>query len=171
MGSASSFRSVSECYARAIAMETEAVRRLREFAELASDHGDEAGERLLRELAGGAERHVAALERHAAQLAMPQLESWRYSWIDDAPPEKVAHELVHHLLTVRDALGIALGACRRALAFFREVEAKVPDDGLRRLAGEIALEQAQHIARIEDAIPHVPRPFRYGEDYEAFAMR
>lgn len=171
MGSATAFRSVSECYARATAMETEAVRRCREFAELAADHGDEASAGLFRDLARCGEQRVAALERHTAQLEMPQIESWRYSWIDDAPPEKVAHEMVYHLMTAHDALGIALGACRRALAFFREVEANTPDDRLRRLAREIALEHAQHITRIEEALPRVPRPFRYGEDYEAFAMR
>jgi len=171
MGSAKRFRSAPECYASALAIEHEAARRYREFAELLEDHGDRRTAALLRELAHFQEERVAALLTRSKGLALPQLEAWRYSWIDDAPPDKVAHEVVYHLMTPHDALAIALGAERRAAAFFRQVGADAEDAGLARLAAEIVEEDEHQIARIEEAIARVPRPFRYGEDYEAFVMR
>ncbi|GAB4171899.1 MAG: hypothetical protein OHK0026_07940 [Rhodocyclaceae bacterium] len=171
MASARPFGSAPESCASALAIKREAARRYLEFAELVDEHGDWETAALFREMARFEEERAAALAAHAARLAIPEAEAWRYSWIDDAPSEKVSRELVYHLMTPHDALAIALGAEKRALAFFEALRAKAQDAGLRRLAGDIAEEEGRRIARLEEAMRCVPRPFHYGEDYEAFVMR
>lgn len=166
MASALPPASLAECYASALAIEREAAARCEQFAELLHDRGETATAALFRRLAEYERRHLAELERQAAGLPLPALPAWKFSWLDDAPAERVDHRLVFHLMTPHDALQIALGAERRAQALFEQTAATSAEAEVRRLARELAGEEREHIAWLEEGLQRVPRPLVSEADYE-----
>ena len=149
-------RSAAELYAHAIAVEREAAERYAEFAQRMNDLGDEAVAGVFGRLARLEEEHLGALERRTAGLALPRLETHEYRWLDAGAPETVARELVYRLMTPHAALAIALGAERRAQAFFEHVLAEAQDPALRALAREMAADEREHVAMIEQLLERTP---------------
>lgn len=158
MGQSGRITSVAQCYAHALTIEHEAVARYREFADYLEERGNEATARLFRELAKFEAEHESVLEQRAKDMALPRLKAWQYSWLDDAPPESVDHNLVFHLMTPFDALKIAEGAERRAQTFFEQIAASAEDSEVRALARDMAREEAEHVKWISKQISRTPRP-------------
>jgi len=166
MASASPIGTLAECYANALAIEREAADRSAQFADYLEDHGEQATAELFRKLARFERQHVEELERRTAGMPLPALRSWEFSWLDDAPAERVDHEFVFHLMTPHDALKIALGAEQRAQALYEQAIAASDDPEVKRLARELAGEELEHIAWLEDGLRKVPRPLVSEADFE-----
>ncbi|MBM3391278.1 MAG: rubrerythrin [Betaproteobacteria bacterium] len=167
MASAKPIGTLAECYANALAIEREAAARSVQFADFLEDHGAQATADLFRRLARFEQQHVEELERRTAGMPLPALRSWEFSWLDDAPSEQVDHEFVFHLMTPHDALTIALGAEKRAQALYEQAIVVSDDPEVKRLARELAGEELEHIAWLEDGLKRVPRPITSEADYEA----
>jgi len=148
--------SPQELYAHALAIEREAAERYAELAQRMDDLGNEEVAELFRRLAVFEAEHLDTLERRTQGVDVPDIPPGKYAWLDAGAPENVARELVFRLLTPRHALGIALEAERRAEAFFREVKQTAADPALRALAQEMAMEEAGHIAMVEQALARTP---------------
>jgi rubrerythrin len=166
MASARPIGNIAECYASALAIEREAAARCAEFAEYLDDHGEQATAELFRKLARFERQHVEELERRTTGMPLPALRPWEFSWLDDAPSEQVDHEFIFHLMTPHDALTIALGAEKRAQALYEQAIETSDDPEVKRLARELAGEELEHIAWLEDGLKKVPRPLVSEEDYE-----
>jgi rubrerythrin len=149
-------RSAPELYAHAIAVEREAAERYGEFAERMSDMGAEAVASVFASLARMETEHLAALERRTDGLALPALDTAGYRWLEAGAPENAAHELVLQFMTPKSALTIALGAERRAQAFFEFVLMTADDPALRSLAREMAADETEHIVLIERLLARTP---------------
>jgi rubrerythrin len=167
MASAKPIGNLAECYANALAIEREAAARSAQFADYLEDHGEQATADLFRKLARFEQQHVAELERRTAGMPLPTLRAWEFSWLDNAPAEQVDHEFIFHLMTPHDALKIALGAEKRAQALYEQAIASSEDAEVKRLARELAGEELEHIAWLEDGLKKVPRPLTTEDDYEA----
>ena len=167
MASAKPIGNLAECYANALAIEREAAARSAQFAEYLEDHGEQATAELFRRLARFEHQHVAELEQRTAGMPLPSTQPWEFSWLDDAPAERVDHEFIFHLMTPHDALKIALGAERRAQALYEQAIAVSDDPEVKRLARELAGEELEHIAWLEDGLKKVPRPLTTEDDYAA----
>jgi rubrerythrin len=151
-------RSALELHAHAIAIEREAAARYTELAVRMHDEGREDLARvfdMLARLEGG---HRDALLARTAGVLLPAIPYGQYRWLGDFAPETAAHDLVMRLLTPRAALGIALQAEQRALAFFEGVFATCHDPALRALAREMAAEEQEHAALIELLLEGTPDP-------------
>ena len=151
-----SIRSAAELYTHAIAIEREAAERYAELAQRMNDLGDETVAAVFARLARLEEEHLGALERRTAGLALPRLETHEYRWLEAGAPETAARELVYRLMTSRGALAIALGAEKRAQAFFEHVLARAGDPALRALAREMAADEREHVAMIEELLARTP---------------
>lgn len=156
MTPAPAVRTPNELYAHALAIEREAAERYAELAQRMDDLGNDDVAQLFRRLAVFEAEHLDTLERRTNGVQVPQVAPGEYAWMDAGAPETVARELVFRLLTPRHALGIALEAERRAQQFFAEVKATATDPALRALAQEMALEEAGHIAMVEQALAKTP---------------
>lgn len=154
--SARGIRSPNELYAHAIAIEREAAERYAELAQHMEDLGNDEVGALFRRLAVYEAGHLQTLEARTAGIALPEIGAGEYAWLDAGAPETVAPELVFGLLTPHAALGLALDAERRAQQFFTAVRATAVDPALRALAQEMAAEELQHIALVEQAMARVP---------------
>lgn len=171
MASAAPIGNLAECYANALAIEREAAGRSAQFAEYLEDHGELATAELFRRLARFERQHVDELERRTAGMPLPALRPWEFSWLDNAPAEQVDHQFVFHLMTPHDALKIALGAERRAQMLYEQVIATSEDPEVKQLARELAGEELEHIAWLEDGLKQVPRPLVTEEDFEPLFSR
>jgi rubrerythrin len=148
--------SAPELYAHAIAIEREAAGRYSEFAERMADLGNEAVAELFDRLAGFEGEHLAELLHRTEGVALPELKTADYKWLDAGAPETAARELVFRLLTPRQALGIALAAEKRAQAFFEHVFMTADDPALRALAQEMAAEEQEHVGMVERVLESTP---------------
>lgn len=148
---------VAELYVHAIAIEREAAERYAELAERMADLGNEEVAALFGFLARAEARHLAELRRRTDGVALPALCA-DYSWLHDGAPETVARELVFRLMTQRDALQIALLAEKRARAFFEHAVRIADDPAVRALAREMAAEEAEHIALVQELLARTPAP-------------
>ncbi|MBI4755637.1 MAG: ferritin family protein [Betaproteobacteria bacterium] len=156
--------SVADCYACALMIERESVARYREFAAHLEDHGNRGEAELFRRLARTEAERAQALAQEVAAGELPRLRPETWSWLDDAPPEAVSHELIFHLMTPHDALKIAIGAQRRAREFFEIVARDTSDPRIRTLALDMSRDEDEQIRAMETALAHAPRPFRFVEE-------
>jgi rubrerythrin len=151
-------RSAQELYAHSIAIEREAAERYAEFAERMADLGNTAVAEVFVMLASVEAQHLRQLQRRTEGVALPRLDAHSYRWLDAGAPKAVARELVFRLMTPRNALVIALGAEKRAQAFFEHVLMTAADAALRELACEMAADEAEHVALIERLLARTPDP-------------
>lgn len=166
MGTAQPIGALAECYAKALMIEREAAARCREFAEFLEDHGELAIAAVFRKLARYEQQHANELARRTEGLPLPKLQPWEFSWLDDAPPEQVSHDMIFHLMTPYGAVKIALGAEERAKALFERVARTTDDPKVKSLAEELAAEEKEHVAWLADALAKVPRPPISEADFE-----
>jgi rubrerythrin len=148
--------SAPELYAHAIAIEREAAQRYSEFAGRMADLGNEAVAELLDRLAGFEAEHLETLLRRTQGVALPELATSEYKWLDATAPETPARELVFRLVNPRQALAIALAAEKRAQAFFERAFMMAEDPVLRGLAQEMAMEEQEHVAMVERVLERTP---------------
>jgi rubrerythrin len=126
----------AELYVHAIAIETEAARRYGELAQAMAARGNHAVAELFRRLGAFEERHLEELRRRTAGQPLPPLDA-DYTWPGEAPE------------TVTLALALALGAEKRARAFFEHAARMACDAETLALAREMAAEEAEHALAIE----------------------
>jgi rubrerythrin len=148
----------AELYAHAIAIEREAVERYSEFAERMEDLGNPAVAEVFARLAGFEAEHLEALLARTAGIALPALAAHEYRWLDAGAPETAARELVFRLMTPHHALRIALRAEQRAQAFFEQVLMTAADPALRSLAREMAADEGEHSAMLEQLLENTAQP-------------
>lgn len=151
-------RSAHELYAHAIAVEREAAERYAEFAERMDDLGNQAVAEVFDTLARFEAEHLDVLERRTEGVALPKLVTDEYRWLDAGVPDTAARELIFRLMSPRNALTIALGAEKRAQAFFEHVLMTAQDPALRGLAREMAMDETEHVALIERMLEQTPDP-------------
>lgn len=148
----------AELYAHAIAIEREAAERYTELAQRMDDLGNEAVAALFSTLARFETEHLRALLSRTEGVALPELKTHEYRWLDAGAPETAARELIFRLMTPRNALVIALGAEKRAAVFFEQILMTAEDPALRGLAREMAADEAEHVAIIEQLLERTPDP-------------
>ncbi len=163
MASMSPIGSIAECYAHAMAIERESAARYAEFAELMAERGEEATAALFERLARFDAQHADALAVRASGLALPRVSPVEHSWVDDAPPEAVSHELFQ-LLTPHYAIRIALTNEERTQALFEDVMASAGDPDAQCLAAEISAEGTDQIRDLREALARTPAPVLWNED-------
>jgi len=147
---------VEEFYAHALAIEREAAERYAEFEAYFTDHGSDVLAGLCRNLAALEGEHLAMLLQESSALRLPAIRAGDYRWLESGAPEAAARELFYRAANERQLMEIALQAERRAQRFFEWVAEYAPDDDVRRLAREMAAEEAEHVRWVSSAIEYVP---------------
>jgi rubrerythrin len=163
MASMNPIGTIAECYAHAMAIEREGAARYAEFAELMGERGEEATAALFERLAHFDARHAETLAARASGLTLPRVSAVEHSWVDDAPPESVSHELFQ-LLTPHHAISIALTNAQRTRALFEDVRASNSDPETQRLAAEISADGTEKIRHLREALSRTPAPVLWNED-------
>lgn len=171
MATANGVVTIEQAYAHALAIAQEAANRYYEFSQKLIEYHSESTSRMFSELAKMTAEVTQAIAGKAGGMTLPVLEAWRYSWIDAGPPDETARNMVFHMLTPYGALKIALSGEYGARTFFERVVEVSRDEDVRNFAREVVAQIEYRIKWLEHALRSAPRPFQYGEDFEAFLMR
>ncbi len=142
--------------AHALALEEESAERYRDLAGNLAAHNNSDVAALFEKMAHYGDLHAAEVREHAADLSLPKLAPWEFSWPDAEGPETQPFEGMHYQLNDRAALELALIAERHGQAFYAAQAEVSSDDAVRELAAEFADEEAEHVRLLEAWIDRTP---------------
>jgi rubrerythrin len=149
-------RTPEEFLAHALAIEHEAADRYREFERYFSDRGEEVLAGLCRNLARFEQEHYEQLLEQSRGRSLPAIDDRHYHWLGDGSPEAPAREFFYRVANARQLLEVALQAEHNAADFFRWAASSAPDEAVRRMAGEMALEENEHVSWVTQALEYAP---------------
>ena len=148
--------SLAEFLAHAIALEREAAERYLELADMMEAHRNDDVSALFRDMVRYSRMHHDSIVERAGGLALPELRSADYRWSE--PPEAGGEEAFDYTLDAYSALLYARENEMRARDYYNTVGEHTTDAEVKRLAGEFALEESEHVEALEDWIARTPRP-------------
>lgn len=137
--------SPAEFLAHALEMEAESAERYRELADNMEVHNNPEVATLFRQLAHEGDAHVAGVKRLCARIDLPNIAPWAFKWSCPDGPESLPVDDVHYLMSRRQALELALHNENRGLDFYIQVAQRSAHAEVRRLAGEMAREERDHV--------------------------
>jgi len=118
-------------------------------------HRNDAVATIFRDMNRFSLMHHSEVTARAGSLELPKLKSWQYRWT--SPPEKGDDEAFDYMLEPYNALCYARANEERAMAYYRSVADTATDPEVRRLAGEFAAEEAEHVAALDKWLAQTPR--------------
>lgn len=148
----------ADLYAHALAIETEAAERYAMLADQMEEHHNAELAGLFRKLSGIEAKHAKEIEDRAADLDLPALDPWEYSWTGPDSPEALDVHEAHYLMTPHQALRLALKAEERAFAFFEGLAKTLDDPDLRPIIEEFAEEERDHVRLVKELLERYPPP-------------
>lgn len=134
--------------AHSVALEQEAAQRLYELADTMDVHNNQEVRDLLLELAGYSEHHALEVEARCQGRALPSLHAWEYSWPEEESPEVFHYARVHYLMTIEQALQVALEVEKNAQGFYEDVGKRSTNQVLIALAKSFAQEESEHVQAV-----------------------
>lgn len=153
---AAGIETVPELLAHALRIEEDAEERYLALADQMETHHNAAIARLFRWFAGHEAEHAREIRERMAGMALPEIKPWDFQWGDAESPESVDFTAVRYTMDTRAALGLALEAEARALAFFQRIVEVARDPEMRRWAEEFAAEEAEHVRLVRAEIARLP---------------
>ena len=148
--------SLPEFLAHAVAMEEEAAERYLELADMMEAHRNDAVSALFRDMHRFSLMHRDAIRERVGAIELPRLKSWEYRW--RTPPEMGDEDAFDYMLDAYHALGYARENETRAMQYYRAVAEEASDAELKRLAGEFAAEEEEHVVALDKWIARTHRP-------------
>jgi rubrerythrin len=145
-----------EFLAHAIALENEAAERYLELADMMEAHRNDEVSALFRDMVRFSQLHRDEIKARVGAIELPRLRSWEYRW--RTPPEAGGEEAFDYMLEPFNALRYARGNEVRAMEYYRSVAEGSKDAEVKRLAGEFANEEAEHVAALDQWLARTPRP-------------
>ena len=145
-----------EFLAHAIALEHEAAERYLELADMMEAHRNDPVSALFRDMVGYSRMHHDSIVERARSVQLPTLRSWQFRWRQ--PPEAGGDEAFDSTLDAYSALRYARENEARALDYYASVGQQSSDPEVKRLAGEFAAEETEHVEALEDWLARTPRP-------------
>jgi rubrerythrin len=117
----------------------ELVKIFRDLARAEGIHGEE-----IRRLAGDFD--VVAHARKIARVKRGE------------SPEEADLSAAHYLMTPWHALQLSLAGEQRALAYFESIVATAKDEKVKKMAGELVEEEAEHVNLVNRLLLRYPKP-------------
>lgn len=138
----------------AILIEDEARERYLEFADQMKAHRNVEAERFFHFMADNEEKHRAVLEARRVELFGDAPERITRAMIFDV--EAPEYDAVRVFMTVREALGAAMEAEKKAHAFFESAYGQAGESAVRTLFGELRDEELAHQRLVADQLAKLP---------------
>lgn len=143
---------------KAYAMELDASERYAEFADQMEVHNNPDVAQLFRKLSAIEGLHASRIREEMGWTQTPD-PMYPGLWTGGEPPETAQVTDLHYLMHPYHALEIALNNEERAEAFFtRLARARETPAEVRKLAEEMAAEEAGHQRLIQEWMARVPKP-------------
>jgi rubrerythrin len=143
---ASPIVSVPEFLVHALELERESAERYQELSQSMALHSNPGVASLFRRLSAMSAAHAREVQGRSAGLELPKIPPWGFKWQCPGSPEGHCGEgEIHYMMTVRQALEVALLNETRGRDFYAAVGRASPDAEVRALADEMAEEETQHV--------------------------
>lgn len=142
--------SVAEFLVHALELEEQSADHYKELADSMEVHNNPEVADLFRKLAKFSCDHAGEVKQRAKGLELPSISPWDFKWTHPDAPEANCRDKADYLMTVCDALMLALHNERQGRDFYRHVSNTACDDEARRLAAEMADEEHEHVGMLED---------------------
>ena len=156
MSLALSIPDINTFYVYSITLEEEAAERHDELADVMEVHNNQSVADTFRQLAHYSRLHAAEIQGLAAKHELPVIAPWDFDWEHPEGPETTAGDSVHYLMSVAQALQIAMNNERRAHDFYQDISEHSPVQEIRRTAGEFAAEELEHLNLLQAWIDDLP---------------
>jgi rubrerythrin len=145
-----------EFLAHAIAMEEEAAERYLELADMMESHRNDEVSALFRDMHRYSLMHRDSIRERVGSIELPKLKSWQYRW--RTPPEMGDEDAFDYMIEAYNALRYARENEERAREYYRSVADESVDAEVKRLAGEFAAEEQEHVEAIDKWLDRTSRP-------------
>jgi len=146
--------------ARAWAMEVEAAERYATFADAMETHNNREVAELFRKLARIEQLHADQCLEENLSTHPPLLPPAGMRWDGGEGPESADPGELHYRMQPYHALQIALANEKRARDYFEKYAKSARDAAVRKMALEMARDEAEHVQLIEDWLKRTPLPDR-----------
>ena len=167
-GVKASIESVEEFLVHALELESESAERYLDLADSLEVHHNTQVANLFRRLAAMSEAHALEVQGRTAGLRLPKIPPWGFKWQCPGSPEgDCGGGEIHYMMTVRQALEVALLNETRGRDFYAAVGRESPNPEVRTLATEMAEEETQHVNLLTAWLQgHVDQPNAALEDLD-----
>ena len=149
---------VGDLLLHAYNIEHDAEVRYRELAEQMDVHNNHEVAQLFHKLAAIEGKHAAALSLRLKDHNIPRRAPWEFVWDTAESPESADLSDIHYLMKPYHALKIALSGEEKAYKFYAALAENTTDGELRRLAGEFAEEEREHVNVVKGMLDKQPQP-------------
>ncbi len=154
-----SIESVPEFLVHALELEFESVHRYQELADSMETHHNEEVAELFHRLATFSQQHADEVKARTEGQQLPEIPPWDFKWNCPGSPESsdCTEKDVSYLMNTRQALELALHNEGRGRDFYAHVAESTSNPEVRRLATEMADEEAEHVELLKDWIRHADK--------------
>lgn len=132
-----------------------------ELEEASSDHYDELADsmeihnnlkvaELFRKLGDYSRQHAKEVHARTEGIELPQITPWDFKWKCPSSPESFCMEEASYMMTITQAMEIALFNEIRGRDFYQQVADNTPNDEVRKLALEMVEEEAWHVEMLRE---------------------
>lgn len=135
--------------AHAIALERDAARGYEDLTSAMRTAGNREVAGFFEAMAGFSRKHLKEAMARGGFHDLPALAPEEFQWPEGVSPEQAAWVGVDGLIDVGTALQIALDAERASYRFYSDVRMHTRDHEVKKVAGEFAVEEAEHVAELE----------------------
>ena len=142
---------------RAYTMELEAIERYAQFADALETHNNREVAQLFRKLSEIESLHAKRILAEMRWPSLPALPA-AYAWDGVEGPETAPFDAVHYLMQPYHALEIALRCEVQAQKYYEDIAAGAAPRRVKLAAKEMAAEEAEHVALIQEWMKKVPQP-------------
>jgi rubrerythrin len=143
---ASPIASVPEFLVHALELEHESTERYQELSQSLALHSNPSVAGLFRHLSAMSAAHAQEVQGRSADFDLPKIPPWGFKWHCPGSPEgDCGGGEIHYMMTVRQALEVALLNETRGRDFYAAVGRESPDPQVRALAVEMAAEETEHV--------------------------
>lgn len=150
MSLAEKMTDVATFLAYSVTLEEESADRHDELADMMDVHHNPEVAETFRKLAGYSRLHASEIREHSSGHVLPAIAPWDFEWEDMEGPETADVADANYLMSIADALKIAMDNERRAHDFYQEISKNSPDAGVRALAAEFAEEELEHLELLQE---------------------
>jgi rubrerythrin len=132
-----------------------------ELEEASSDHYDELADsmeihnnlsvaELFRKLGDFSRQHAKEVHARAEGVELPMITPWDFKWKSPSSPESFCMEEASYMMTISQAMEIALFNEIRGRDFYQQVADNTPDPEVKKIAQEMVEEEAWHVEMLRE---------------------
>ena len=140
----------------AIQLERESALRYEQLHAAMTHAGNAEAAAFFGAMAVFSRKHLDEAIARGGAHAIPELDPNAFRWFGGVSPEAPELDALNELADLQTALMMALQGEHRSHVFYSQVRNLTTNDEVRRIAGEFAAEEAEHVAELQKWLSRTP---------------